>query len=374
MNLVASVPQGLEEALANEIAKLGASDIKTHKRFVSFKCNKRNFFKLHFYSKIAFRFYREVASFYCFDKSSLYEGVQNSFDWLNWLPPQNSFCVTVTGSLPSLSHSHFTALEVKNAIVDLQKSNWGSRSSVSTHDPYLIIHLHLRNDKAILSLPSTLNSLHKRGFRPALGFAPLKENFASGLLQMTGWDGQQPLIDIMCGSGTFLIEGVSHAYDMPIKLQKKYLFENWLDFDKEIFLQEKQKINQNFIHNTSYKNVIGCEINFQVYNQAKKNILMSGMQNYIELHNKDFSELVINQTKGIIICNPPYGKRLGNEKELVNLYSKIGEFLKKNCSGWEFWLLSGNPALTQYLKMKASRKIPVSNGGIDCRWIQYLIR
>ena len=374
MNLVASVAQGFENVLAEEILELGAEDIKTYKRSVSFKCNSVVFFKLHFFSRIAFRFYRVVACFDCYDRNSLYEGVQKSFDWLKWLPYEKSFCVTVTGSTALLRHSHFTALEVKNSIVDLQKSAWGKRSSVNISNPFLIVHVHLQNNKATISLPSTLKSLHKRGYRPAMGLAPLKENIAAGLLKMADWDGTQTLIDIMTGSGTFLIEGVSQALDMPLKLQKDCLFENWKDFDENVFLKEKFKLSKHAIKKPNFKNIIGCEVNKEVFKQAKENILIAGMENHIQIYNHDFSKLVINQPKGIILCNPPYGKKLGNENELVSLYEKIGEFLKRNCSGWDFWLLSGNPSLTKYLKMKASKKIPISNGGIDCRWIKYLIR
>ena len=280
----------------------------------------------------------------------------------------------MTGSTTLLRHSHFTALEVKNAIVDCQKSIWGQRSSVSHSDPYLVIHLHLQNNKAILSLQSTVNSLHKRGYRPGLGLAPLKENLAAGLIRMTDWDGKQPLIDIMCGSGTFLIEGVSQLLKIPINLDKKYLFENWIDFEKDIFIQEKLKLNKRSFKEVNLPKIVGYEVNKEVFKQARENLVLSGTEKYIELHNNDFSNLVANYPKGIIICNPPYGKKLGSEKELVNLYLKVGEFLKQNFSGWEFWMLSGNPSLTKYLKMKASCKIPVSNGGIDCRWIKYLIR
>ena len=120
--------------------------------------------------------------------------------------------------------------------------------------------------------------------------------------------------------------------------------------------------------------IIGCEINKDVFDQAKVNISLAGLENYIELQNDDFKKIKFKSSEGLILCNPPYGKKLGDENELITLYKDMGDFLKRNFSGWEFWLLSGNPRLTRYLKMKASIKIPVSNGGIDCRWIKYLIR
>jgi len=374
MNVVASSPEGLEKSLAEEISNLGGFNISTYKRFINFECDFDTFYRVHFYSRLAFRFYREIASFNCYDKQSLYAGVRDSFDWLNWLQFDKTFNVQVTGRTSSLSHTHFTALEVKNSITDLQQAVWKKRSNISLDNPDLIIHLHLNNNKAILSLQSSVESLHKRGYRPAIGNAPLKENLASGLINMTQWNGKVPLIDFMCGSGTFLIEAVNQFLEVPINIDQVYLFENWLDFRKDIYINEKNKAKNKIINYEKLPTIIGCEINKKVFEQANVNISLAGLENYIELINNDFLALQLSCTPGIIICNPPYGKKLGDENELICLYEQMGIFLKNNFSGWEFWLLSGNPKLTKYLKMKSALKIPVSNGGIDCRWIKYLIR
>jgi len=374
MNVIASSPEGLEKYLASEITELGGFNINTYKRSVSFECDYATFYRIHFFSRVAFRFYREVSRFVCYDRLSLYEGVRDSFDWLKWLPSEKTFNVQVTGRTSSLSHSHFTALEVKNSITDLQKSVWNKRSNISLDNPDLIIHLHLNNDRGVLSLQSTFESLHKRGYRPAIGNAPLKENLASGLLKMTEWNGTKPLVDLMCGSGTFLIEAINQILKVPLKFQQFYLFENWLDFNKNIYLEEKNKAQKRVFTFEKLSKIIGCEINKDVFDQAKVNIKKAGLNNYIELQNDDFKNIQFKSSEGLVLCNPPYGKKLGDENELITLYEDMGEFLKRNFSGWEFWLLSGNPKLTRYLKMKSSLKIPVSNGGIDCRWIKYLIR
>ena len=374
MIVIASAPEGLEKYLAKEIKDLGGFNINNYKRSVSFECDQATFYRIHFFSRIAFRFYREIAHFVCHDRSSLYKGVRDSFDWLRWLPYEKTFNVQVTGKTSSLIHSHFTALEVKNAITDLQLSVWNRRSNISLDNPDFIIHLHLNNGLGILSLQSSLESLHKRGYRPAIGNAPLKENLAAGLLRITEWNGTKPLIDLMCGSGTFLIEAINQTLKVPLKSQQCYLFENWIDFNKDIYLDEQNKAKKKIIAYEKLSKIIGCEINKNVFEQAKVNILLAGLENYIELQNKDFTKIKFNSPEGLIVCNPPYGKKLGDENELINLYEEMGEFLKKNFSGWEFWILSGNPRLTRYLKMKSSLKIPVSNGGIDCRWIKYLIR
>ena len=373
MNVFASSPEGLEKFLAKEISDFGGKQVKILKRSVSFKCDLATFYRLHFYSRIAYRFYREVARFPCSDKNSLYKGVQSSFDWITWLPTNKTFCVQVTGKNFFLRHTHFTALQVKNAIIDLQKKFLGSRSDISIKTPYLIIHLHLNNEEAILSLQSTVDSLHKRGYRPFMADAPLKENLAAGLIQITEWDGNKPLIDIMCGSGTLLIEAISQYLRIPNITKKNYLFENWIDFNPDIFTSEKLKLTSKNPKNLKISKVIGCEINIDIFDQAQQNISLAGLENFIDLFNIDFADLIINEEPGVILCNPPYGKRIGDEQELINLYSQLGEFLKQNCSGWTFWLLSGNSKLTKFLRMKASLKVPINNGGLDCRWIKYLI-
>ena len=197
---------------------------------------------------------------------------------------------------------------------------------------------------------------------------------ASGLLKITQWNGTKPLIDMMCGSGTLLIEAVNQILEVPLNKNQGYLFENWLDFNKKIYLDERNKAKNKIINYKKLAPIIGCEINRKVFEQAEVNISLAGLENYIELINDDFSKLKFKFSEGLILCNPPYGKKLGNENQLILLYEEMGNFLKTNCSGWEFWLLSGNPKLTKFLKMKSSLKIPVSNGGIDCRWIKYLIR
>ena len=374
MNVIASTPAGLEKYLAKEITDLGGFNIDTYKRSVTFECDYATFYRVHLFSRLAFRFYREVARFPCYDKQSLYKGVRESFSWLQWLPCEKTFNVQVTGRTSSLTHSHFTALEVKNAITDLQKSAWNKRSSISLDDPYLIIHLHLNNNQAVMRLQASFESLHKRGYRPAIGNAPLKENLAAGMLKITQWDGRVPLIDMMCGSGTLLIEAVNQILNVPINRSQSYLFENWLDFKKDIYSNEIFKANNKFINYKNLPKIIGCEINRKVFQQAESNTSLAGLTNYIQLINDDFSKIQFSCSKGLILCNPPYGKKLGNENELISTYQEIGSFLKANFSGWEFWLLSGNPRLTKYLKMKSSLKIPLSNGGIDCRWIKYLIK
>ena len=373
MKFIAVIPQGFEEESGNELQELGAEKLSVKHRSVFFEADWSSISRIHLYARLPFRFLRQIALFPCTSPKSLYQQVQKSIDWDLWLPPSKTFRVDTSGTSSGLRHSYFSALQVKNAIVDSQLDNWGKRSNINLDAPDISLHLHLSNGIAVLSLATTSKSLHRRGYRPAVGLAPIKENLASGLILKTNWDGKVPLVDPLCGSGTFLIEAVSRQIGTPPGLNQLFLFKNWVDFDS-ISWEKEEKIArkvQSEIHDLPV--ILGCEKNIDVANQAKSNISNAGFKSFIEIRNIHFIDLKLPKEKGILICNPPYGKRIGDEKSLVNLYTDLGNFCKKNASGWHLWVLSGNPKLSQFLKMKCRRRIPVSNGGIDCRWLNYEI-
>jgi putative N6-adenine-specific DNA methylase len=323
---------------------------------------------------LSFRFLREIFRFPCNGPHELYDGVQRSIDWGNWLHPKQSFRVDVTGFGEGLSHTHFTALQVKNAIIDLQRERWGLRSSIDLNNPDICFHLHLANYQAILSVDGSNSSLHKRGYRPAVGMAPIKETLAAGLMRMTEWDGTINLVDPLCGSGTFLIEAVSMLLGIACGIDRTFLFKNWPDFDTFIWDKELKKAKNMKALNKKLPKIIGCEADSMIANSASYNVGKAGLENYIEIINCPFHEFKLPPGLGILICNPPYGKRIGDENELPNLYKQLGEYCKKQASGWDLWLLNGNPKLSKHLGMKASRRFQVNNGSIDCRWLNYKIK
>ena len=375
MKGIAVLPQGLEVVGAKELSLLGAQSVHPLFRCVAFEADIACFYRLHLQARLPFRILREISRFKCNSPASLFHSVQTSFDWETWLEPYKSFRVDVSGKCFGLPHSHFTALQVKNALVDFQRKTWGDRSQINLENPDICFHLHLSDYESVLSLDGSSGSLHRRGYRAALGLAPLKENVASGLIKMTGWDGSVPLVDPFCGSGTFLIEAARSILNYPSGLNCSFLFQNWVDFDDQIWKKELGYANS-LIKSSIYNKVsaiIGCDKDVNIANQAKENVSSLGLNKFISIQNRDFNELEMPNKKGLIICNPPYGKRLGLEVELENLYSEFGSFLKKKASGWELWLLSGNSKLTKFLRMKATNRFPVSNGGIDCRWLHYLI-
>ncbi len=375
MLAIAVVPQGLEVEASNELVALGAQGVRPLRRSVAFEADLSCFYRLHLFARLPFRLLRQVASFQCDGPKSLYRGIQSALDWERWLHPSMSFRVDVSGHSDALTHSHFTALQVKNALVDLQRNIWSDRSHIDLKKPDMCFHLHLNQSGAVLSLDGSGGSLHRRGYRAAMGLAPLKENLAAGLIRITGWDGKVPLVDPLCGSGTLLIEAVGAFMGLAPGVRRSFSFENWYDFDPVLWDKEKQRANT--INQSSNRKklplIIGCEQKINIAKQAQANIEAAGLQNIIKIKNSNFHDLVLPNQPGFIVCNPPYGKRIGVDQNLQLLYKELGDFIKKNASGWQLWLLNGNQELSSSLGMKAARRYPISNGGIDCRWLQYQI-
>ena len=373
MKAIAVLPQGLEEEGAKELASLGATSVTPMRRSVAFVADMACFYRLHLQARLPFRLLREMARFPCNGPKSLYFSVQRAVDWERWLHPSMTFRVDVSGSCFGLTHTHFTALQVKNALIDLQRDLWGERSDIDLDEPDLCFHLHLNQSGGILSLDGSGESLHRRGYRAAMGLAPLKENLAAGLIRMTGWNETSPLIDPLCGSGTLLIEAVSSLLKISPGLHRSFLFEGWADFDQDLWEQQKKRSKSSECKDKNVPLIIGCEMDSEIANQAKANISSAGLEEIIKIQNTHFTELSLPNDKGIIVCNPPYGRRVGVNEDLKLLYGELGRFLKQNASGWEFWLLNGNRNLSSFMRMKASKRFPISNGGIDCRWLKYSI-
>ena len=400
LEVIAVVPPGLEEPAAAELSALGAEAVQPLRRAVGLRCDLAGFYRLHLRASLPFRFLRQLARFPCPDRQALHRGVQAAADWHSWLPPDTSFRVDASGSSRELSHSHYSALQVKNALVDWQRDHWGERSSVDLDDPDLSLHLHLSpggghrsrdrggdHAMAVLSLDGGGASLHRRGYRAAMGLAPLKENLAAGLIALTGWDGSVPLADPLCGSGTLLIEAAAmalgrapgfwleadgHSRPRPFALQR------WPDFDARLWQQEVEAARGlerlTLADGTPLAPVIGMERDPAVLAQAQANATAAGVAPWLDLRAGDARDFLPPPGPGLVVCNPPYGARLGERDALEGLYGDLGRMLKERCGGWTLWLLSGNPELTGALRMKASRRVAVSNGGIDCRWLRYDIR
>ncbi len=385
---IAVLPPGLEQEGASELAALGAEAVQPLRRAVRFRGDRATLYRLHLQARLPFRILRELSRFPCRSREELYRGVQQAADWEQWLSPELSFRVDASGTAPGLNHSHYSALQVKNALVDWQRSCWGQRSSIDLDDPDLALHLHLspgrpgQTPEATLSADGSGESLHRRGYRAAMGLAPLKENLAAGLIALTGWDGTVPLVDPLCGSGTLLIEAACRALGRAPGLgpdgPRAFALQRWPDFDPELWEQEmaaaQELARPGLADGQALAPIVGNEADPEVLAQARSNTAAAGVDGAVELRGGDFRDLQPPEGPGVLVCNPPYGERIGERDELEQLYADLGQMVKERFRGWQLWLLSGNPELTGALRMKASRRIPVSNGGIDCRWLLYEIR
>ena len=371
---MAVVPQGLEATAGEELSALGANAVKPGRRAASFKSDMACLYRLHLQARLPFRLLREMARFPCNSRDELYDGIRDCLDWERWLHPSMSFRVDATGSASGLNHSHFSALQVKNALVDEQRSIWGRRSSIDLETPDLSLHLHLSRGEAMLSLDGSGCSLHRRGYRAAVGSAPLKENLAAGLIRLSGWDGQTPLVDPCCGSGVLLIEAALMALQTAPGLNRSFALEGWADFQPELWEQEQTRAQKRQRGDLNLPPLIGYEQDPLIADQARSNVAAAGLERLINISTGNFADQQLPSGPGVLVCNPPYGQRIGEEAELDALYQALGSFARSQASGWQLWLLSGNPKLTTALRLKASRRFPISNGGIDCRWLHYAIR
>lgn len=366
----ATVARGLEEIAAQELKDLGGENVTPQFTGVEFQGDRKLLYEVNLWSRTIFRVLVPIRKFPCKSVKQLYQEVRE-INWEKYLSPEETLAVHCTGKNEQLNHTHFSALQVKNAIADQQRDNWGRRSNVDVENPDLTINLHIEKTHAVLSLDSTGDSLHRRGYRPAMGTAPLKETFASALLAMTDWETSIPLLDPLCGSGTFLTEAGLKALNIaPGLFRQTFAFEKWYDFDGELWEQVKQEAKQQQLSQLP-AGIYGRDRDFDVLQQAKTNVKNCHLEQQINLAQTDILELEAPTDQGIIICNPPYGKRLGEVKELGSFYKQLGDVFKQRFKGWIAYVLSGNKELTKQIGLRTSQRIPVYNGSLPCTLLRY---
>lgn len=369
-NYFATVARGLEEIAAQELTTLGGENVTPTFTGVQFQGDQKLLYKVNLWSRLIFRVLVPIKTFPCHNAKQLYGEVQE-INWENYLSPESTFMVHCTGKNQQLNHTHFSALQVKNAIADQQTQFFGKRSNVNLENPDLIINLHIEKTQGILSLDSTGESLHRRGYRPAMGIAPLKETLAAALLTMTDWETNLPLLDPMCGSGTFPIEAGLKALNIaPGCLRNQFAFEQWFDFNRELWEQLKQEAKQQELSQLS-AGIYGYDRDFDVLKQAQTNAKNCHLQQQIHWSQIELSAVEPPLDRGIIICNPPYGKRIGDTKALGSLYKQLGDIFKQRFKGWVAYVLSGNKALTKQIGLRTSQRIPVYNGSLPCTLLRY---
>jgi putative N6-adenine-specific DNA methylase len=369
----ATVARGLESIAAQELERLGAKEVRPDFTGVHFVGDTALLYRVNLWARTIFRVLVTLREFRCPDADHLYQEVQK-IDWEHYLHPDNTLAVNATGGNRQLNHTHFTALQVKNAIVDQQRRQFGERSSIDTENPDLLINVHIYQDRCILSLDSSGASLHRRGYRPAMGVAPLKETLAAALLDMAEWEPSLPFFDPLCGSGTLPLEASLKALNIaPGLFRMQFAFEKWRDFDEALWNQLLKEAENSELPELKAP-IFGSDRDLDILNQARINAQQCGIADKITFTQADLSVLSLLEApadNGIIICNPPYGERLGNATELGDFYKLLGDVFKQCFKGWTAFVLTGNKELAKRVGLKASRRIPVYNGSIPCTLLKY---
>ncbi len=369
-NYFATVARGLEETAAVELAELGATNIRPDFAGVHFQGDKALLYRVNLWARIIFRVLVPIAEVKSYNSQQLYRSVQK-LNWSAYLQPYMSIAVNCTGKNNNLNHTHFTALQIKNAIVDWQKDKYGERSNIDVEKPDLLINAHIHKNQCILSLDSSGSSLHRRGYRPAMGIAPLKETLAAALITMSDWTPDLPFLDPLCGSGTLAIEAALKALNIaPGLYRQQFGFQTWLDFDRSLWQQIRQEAEANKLPELSAP-IIGSDRDLDIIEQARVNVQNCGLDTQVRFYQQELSEIEAPADQGIIICNPPYGQRIGNTEELGALYKLLGDIFKQRFTGWTAYIITGNKELAKKIGLRTSRRLPVYNGSLPCTLLKY---
>lgn len=362
-------PRGLEPMLVEELSTLGARDVLATHGGVSFTGDWRVCYRANLESRIATRVMWRVAQGRYRSEEDVYR-LTYAPTWAKWFTADDTIRVNVTARQSPLRSLEFVTLRIKDAVCDHFRTVSGRRPNVDTANPVVRIHAFLTRDSVALYLDTSGEPLYKRGFKRAAVEAPLKENLAAGILRLAQWQPDEPLVDPMCGSGTFLIEAAHIALDVAPGLGRHFGFERlrihdaklWADLRKQAEARRKTA-RPLAIHGSD---IVGDQVR-----RAQVNIEAAGLADCVHLKRADFLSLEPPAEAGVLVTNPPYGVRIGEEQALAELYPRIGDTLKQRWAGWRCYFLTADPALPKGVRLKASRRTPLFNGALECRLLEY---
>lgn len=372
--MVAKTLKGLEDVLAEELRGLGAENVKPGRRMVSFEGDKAMMYRANIGCRTALSILKPIYKFTAADPDSLYEMVKE-YDWSSVMSLDKTFSIDTVAHSSDFTHSRFVTYRVKDAIVDYFKDKYGpdKRPGVRLRDADVMINVHIDGDRVTLSLNSSGESLHKRGWRVASTEAPINEVLAAGIILKSGWKGQAPFVDPMCGSGTFLVEAAMIAAGIkPGKFRRNFAFENWTDFDPDLF---EEILNEGPAPREIPFKIYGSDISPRAVSIAEQNVLAAGVDEYVVLRIKPLAkwdEAPADGTPGTLITNPPYGERI-NVDDMEKLYETLGSKLKHVFRGYHAWVISSNEDYLARIGLTPSLKEEMQNGGLDCQLREYII-
>ena len=336
---------------------------------VSFTSDKEMMYRANFQLHTAIRILKPIARFKARSADEVYEEIKK-IDWGQYIEKGKTFSVDSVVYSEEFRNSRFVTYKVKDAIVDQFREKTGTRPNISVSNPDIRLNIHIAETDATLSLDSSGESLHRRGYRQESVEAPLNEVLAAGMIMMTGWNGDCDFIDPMCGSGTLLVEAALIAHNMsPGIFRKSFAFEKWPDFDEELFdkIYNDDSQEREFTHH-----IYGYDVDMKAVNTARLNVRAAGLTKDITVEHADFKDFKKPVDKSIMVTNPPYGERISTPN-LLNTYKMIGERLKHAFMGNEAWVLSYREECFEAIGLKPSIKIPVYNGSLECEFRKYAI-
>ena len=365
--MIAKTFQGLENVLAEELTQLGANNIQVGRRMVSYTGDLEMLYRSNFQLRTAIRVLKPIKHFRATSADEVYEAVK-AIDWTQYLTNETTFAVDSVVYSTEFRHSKFVAYKVKDAIVDQFREKTGNRPNIRVSNPDIQLNMHIAEYDCTLSLDSSGESLHRRGYRQEAVEAPLNEVLAAGIILMTGWRGETDFIDPMCGSGTLPIEAALIAKNMaPGLFRQGYAFEKWPDFDAELFerIYNDDSQEREFTHH-----IYGYDNNRAAVAIAERNVKAAGLTNDVSIQFQDFADFTQPQEKSILVTNPPYGERIKPD-DLLGLYKMIGTQFKKQFVDNEAWVLSYREECFDAIGLKASLKVPLYNGSLECELRKY---
>ncbi len=360
---------GFEDLLSEEMKNIGATDIKKGTRVVFFTGTTETLYRANLMSRVALRILVPIATFPAGSEQQLYDGIKK-IDWDKYLTAEDTLAVDAVTVKSKLTHSLYVSLKTKDAIVDQIRERSGKRPDVDLRFPTIRVNVHLSDNIANISLDSSGSSLHKRGYRSEQGEAPLNETLAAGMVMLSGWDRKSPFTDLMCGSGTIVIEAAMMAKNIaPGILRNEFGFERWKDFDAQLWDSVVDAAKSAEIESPEIK-ITGIDRSHQATENAIDNAKSAGVEKMISFHTMPFEHYTPAESRQMIVSNPPYGGRITDE-DLFALYKNIGDQLKKKYQGSTAWILTANQEAAKNIGLHASRKIQLYNGALECRFLKF---
>jgi len=361
---------GLEGVVAREVRDLGASGVEAGRGGVHFMATRRVAYAANLWLRAGIRVQHLIAHARLRGPDDLYRWILR-MDWSRYMTPGMTIAVdaSVSGS-EHLRHSKYAAYRVKDAICDHWREKVGRRPSVNPKQPDLPLKLVIKGNEATLYRNLSGTSLHKRGWRPIQVKAPLNEALAAGLVLLSDWDRKSPLLDPMCGSGTIVIEAAMIAADRAPGLGRRFAFERWPDFDRELWSELRREARRRGRPSLPFR-IEGADRHGGAVSLARRGAMAADVRELVRFSTAPLDRFRPDRTPSTVVTNPPYGRRIGREEDLNASWRDLGLFLREHCRGAHAWVLCGDRTLTRHLGLKASVKHPVMNGPIECRFIRY---